>query len=563
MIKLSTLPSLYRHLNRVTEIVAVLSKYGLADWLSRLNIDFAPGPLKGSDGAPLAKHSREVRIRMAMAELGPTFIKLGQLLSTRPDLVGRNLADELQLLQDQVPADPPNEIRQILESELGQPIADLFDHFDDHPFASASMAQVHRATMRSGESVVVKIQHPKLQDRVRSELDILAALAQLAERVPELAAYRPVATLGEFQRTLRRELDFGREERNLQLFATRFRDSPHVRIPHPISEFCTARLLTMELLDGVKLVDFARSVQDTEEREHLAFRGAELYLKMVFQDGVYHADPHPGNILILPGNVIGLIDFGMVERIDERLREDMEDLLMALASNDSAQLCAIICRVGAVPESVSKSALQSDLADFVQHYSTQSLKSFGLGTALRELTEMIYRYHIVLPSQVALLITLIVKLEGSARLLQPTFNLLEVMGPFQRQMWLRRWSPARRLEKARRLYQDLEHLAEVMPRRMLTILDQVQSGKFDVHLDHRGLEPSVNRLALALLASSLFMGSALMLSQNVPPILFRQPGAWGLHRVSVLGLAGIALSLFLGIRLLRAIGKSGHLDRRE
>lgn len=561
--KLSSLPSLYRHLNRFTEIVAVLSKYGLADWLSRLNIDFAPGLLKGSDGSPLAKHSREVRIRMALADLGPTFIKLGQLLSTRPDLVGRVLADELQQLQDQVPADPPNEIRQIVESELGQPIADLFRQFDDHPFASASMAQVHHATLQSGESVVVKVQHPKLQDRVRSELDVLAALAQLAEHLPEFSAYRPVATLGEFQRALRRELDFGREERNLQLFAARFRDSGHVRIPQPFTDFCTSRVLTMEYLDGTKLVDFARLSHEPAECELLAFRGAELFLKMVFQDGVYHADPHPGNILVLPGNVIGLIDFGMVERIDERLREDMEDLLMALAGNDSAQLCAIICRMGSVPEGVSQSSLQNDLADFVLHYSTQSLKSFGLGSALRELTEMIYRYRIVLPSQVALLITLIIKLEGSAKLLQPTFNLLEVMRPFQRQVWLRRLSPTRRLRKFRRLYQDLEHLVEVLPRRMLTILDQVQSGKFDVHLDHRGLEPSVNRLALGLLASSLFMGSALMLSQNVPPVIFDQPSSFGLHRVSIMGLLGVALSMFLGIRLLRAIGKSGHLDRRD
>ena len=561
--KLSTLPSIYRHLNRLTEIVSVLSKYGLADWLSRLNFDFIPRLFKDADGKSLVDHPREVRIRMAIGELGTTFIKLGQLMSTRPDLVGNRLADELKSLQDRAPVDSSATIRDIVVSELGQPIEDLFLEFDDQPLASASMAQVHAAILRTGERVVVKVQHPNLQDRVRGELEVLGALAQLAEHIPELKQFRPVATIGEFQRTLRRELDFGREERNLQLFASRLADNSHVQIPHPFTDFCTSRVLTMERLEGIPISKFAQGDSDPQVRTTLARRGAELFLKMVFSDGVYHADPHPGNLLVLPGNVIGLLDFGMVERLDDGLREDMEDLLMAIVNNDSLHLCTLICRIGEVPPMMDHVALQRDLADFVSHYSTQSLAHFQLGQSLAELTEMIYRYRILIPSQVAMLIKLIVTLEGTARLLQPDFSLLEIMRPFQRQLWLRRMSPGRRLRKLHRIYGDVEHLVETLPRRMVTILDQIQKGKFDVHLDHRGLEPSVNRLVVGLLTSALFMGSALMLSQQVPPLLFASPGPFGLHRISVLGLTGMLLSLLLGLRLLLAIGKSGHLDRRD
>lgn len=560
--KISSIPSVYRHVNRLTEIVGVLSKYGLADWLSRLNLDI-PVLLKGSDGAPLVKHTREVRIRMALAELGPTFIKLGQILSTRPDLVGQALAHELCSLQDQAPEDASADIRQIVEDELGQPIDDLFLSFEDKPIASASMGQVHTATLRTGEAVVVKVQHPHLQDRVRGELELLAALAQMAEKIPEFARYRPVATVGEFQRTIRRELDFGREERNLQTFASRFGSNPHVKIPQPFTELCTQRVLTMERLDGVKLADFARESTDSKARASMARRGAEVFLRMVFEDGFYHADPHPGNVVVLPGHIIGLLDFGMVERLDERLREDMEDMLMAIVNQDAVYLCALICRIGSVPEGLDHSALQGDVADFVGHYATKSLENFPLGNALGELSEMIYQYQIVIPSQVAMLIKLIVTLEGTARLLQPDFSLLEVMRPLQRKLWIRRMSPARRMRKLQRVYGEVEHLLESLPRRMMSLLDQVQSGKFDVHLDHRGLEPSVNRLVLGMIVSALFMGSALMLSRQVPPILFDSRSYFGLYRISILGLSGLILSILLGMRLLRAIGKSGHLDRRR
>lgn len=552
--KISTIPQLYRNANRWYEILSILSKYGLAGWISRFDIGFAKGFFKDRGGERLALQTRETRIRLALAELGPTFIKLGQILSTRPDLVGVSLAEELQLLQTAVPADPPHVVRATIEEELGQPVEDLFYEFDDQPLASASIGQVHRARLMSGEAVVVKVQHAKIEQTVRVDLDIITGLAQLAERIPEFSNYRPRATTAEFQRMLRRELDFGREERHLQEFAQDFAGDPTVRIPRSFPDLSTGRVLTMECLEGVKLCDASQLATSGFDLEAIARRGADLYLEMIFTHGFYHADPHPGNILLLSGNVIGLVDFGMVGRIDEELRDSIEEMLLAMVNHDAEQLTMSIVRLGQLPPGIDLAALSSDVADFVSHYAHQSIEDFNLSGALNEMTEMVRRYNISLPARIGMLIKVLVMLEGTSRMVCPRFSLMQVMQPFRRKMLLRRISPGRRIKKFRRIYSELEHLAQTLPGRIGDILHQVQSGKFDVHLDHRGLEPSVNRLVLGLLVSALFLGSSLLVAQRVPPLIY---GA------SVLGVSGFVVSLVLALRLLWAINKSGHLDRRN
>jgi ubiquinone biosynthesis protein len=564
MIKISSIPQIYRNVKRWTDILSVLSKYGLADWISRLNIDFAKDQLRDSSGEALARHTREVRVRMALTELGPTFIKLGQLLSTRPDLVGVEQAEELKRLQADVPADPFATVKALVESELGQPLEELFADFEEKPIASASIGQVHRATLLSGQRVVVKVQHADIEKIIRDDLDILAGVAQLAEHINEFKPYRPVATAAEMSRTLRRELDFGREERNLYQFAVLFADNESLRIPKPFTELCTARVLTMELIEGVKLDDPQRLIAAGFDLEEVARRGAEIYLEMIFEHGFFHADPHPGNIVLLPGNVIGLLDFGMVGRIDERLREDIEEMLMCIVNRDVAMLTAIIKRVGRVPPGLDEGALAVDLADYVGQYSTQSLDDFDLSGALEDMVNIVRRHKITLPAQVAMLIKVLVTLEGTTHLLSPKFSLMEVMKPYQHTLMLRRLSPVRQMRKMRRLYMGFEQLAEVLPQRVVDIMDQVQAGKFDIHLDHRRLGPSVNRLVLGMLTSSLFVGSALMLSYKVPPLLFPTNEYFaGLHRISILGLLGCLTALLVGLRLMWAIAKSGHLDRKE
>lgn len=552
--RLKSIPQLYRHVNRWAEILAVLSKYGLAGWIDRLGVNFAKGLFRDRQGMALCSHSRETRIRLAFEELGPTFIKLGQILSTRPDVVGVALADELAKLQDNTPADPFPEIRATIERELGQPLEELFLDFEETPIASASIGQVHRARLHTGEWVAVKVRHPRIEDTIRRDLEILTGLAHLAERVPEWTNYRPRASMAEFQRTLRRELDFGREERNLQQFVHMFAGDPTVRIPRSFADFCTPRILTMQFLDGVKLSQAQNAENTAFDLEEVARRGADMYLRMIFVHGYYHADPHPGNLVLLPNNVIGLLDFGMVGRIDDSLRDDVETMLMALGERDAGRLTRVVVKLGQIPPDLDHSALNHDIADFVAHYGHQSIESIRLGEAINEMTEIVRRYRIMLPARIAMLLKMLVMLEGTARLANPRFCLMDVLIPHQKQLVWHRMHPLRRLKRYRRILGEVEHMAEVLPRKMLDMVDQLQSGKFDVHLDHRGLEPSVNRLVLGMLASALFLGSALMLSHEVRPLV------WG---VSLLGAAGSIVSMALGLRLLRAINKSGHLDRRR
>lgn len=556
--RIRTIPQVYRHVNRWREIFAVLSKYGLAGWLSRFDFSLGKGLFKTRSGQVLAEANRETRIRLALEELGPTFIKLGQIMSTRPDLVGPELAEELEKLQTCVPADPPDAVAELIERELGKPLDDLFLEFSEEPVASASIGQVHRARLLTGEDVAVKVQRRNISRVVRVDLDILQGLAQLAERLPDLEAYRPCATVAEFQRALRRELDFDRERRHMDEFRRRFGESPLVHIPRPYSELSTSRVLVMEWLEGVPLSSPRAVAECSIDLDAVARHGAELYLEMIFSYGLYHADPHPGNLVLMEGGTIGLLDYGMVGRLSDRTREDFEDLLMAVVDQDSQQLGTVVMRVGATPSNLDEGNLSVDLAEFVAHFANQPAEEFELAPALREMFGLVRRHNIALPASMTMLLKVLIMLEGAGRRLTPTFSLMEVLQPYRKKMVARRLSPSRQLRKARRIAYEVEQLAEIMPRRLRDILQQVQAGRFDVHLDHRGLEPSVNRLVLGMLTSALFLGSVLLVINNVWPL-----GFWPVDGVSAPGLLGVAGSAFLGLRLLRAINKSGHLDRRR
>jgi ubiquinone biosynthesis protein len=556
--RIRTIPQVYRNVNRWREILSILSKYGLAGWLSRLDFAFAKGLIKNRQGQALADTGRETRIRLALEELGPTFIKLGQIMSTRPDIVGAELAEELEKLQTKVPPDPPSAVSELVEEELGRPLAEVFAEFSETPVASASIGQVHRARLTSGELVAVKVQRRDISRRVRVDLDILQGLAQLAERIPELACYRPCASVAEFQRALRRELDFDRERRHMEEFRRSFAGNELVKIPRPFGAFSTDRVLVMEWLEGVPLSSPEDIAHCGIDLCAVARHGAEMYLEMIFRHGFYHADPHPGNLLLLENEGVGLLDYGMVGRIDESMREDIEELLLAIVDQDSQQLGAVVMRVGATPPGLDEAALGVDLADFVAHYAHQSAEHFELAAALREMFDLMRRHHIVLPAAMTMLLKVLVMLEGTGRRLAPAFSLMELLRPYRKKMLARRISPSRQFRKARRIAYELEQLAEVFPRRMRDILQQVQTGRFDVHLDHRGLEPSVNRLVLGMLTSALFLGSVLLVTNKVWPLQF-----WPLEGLSAPGLLGVSLSAALGLRLLRAINKSGHLDRRR
>jgi ubiquinone biosynthesis protein len=553
--KLASIPSIYRNFNRAVEIFSILSKYGLARWVSRFDLTFAARMFRRHNGKSLASLAPAQRVRHALTELGPTFIKLGQILSTRADLVGVELAGELERLQDDAPADSAAAVQQLIESELGRPLHEIFAEFDDQPLASASIAQVHRARLINGDEVVVKVQHPDAERIIRVDLEILSGIAQLAGRLKEFRQYRPEATVLEFRRTILRELDFARELRNLQRFAADFADVPYVRFPRPYPELSTSRVLTMQRLQGIKLSDAASLRHIGLDKAEIARRGAQVFLDMVFTHGFYHADPHPGNILLLPGNVIGLLDCGMVGRIDERLRDAIEEMLLAIGNRDGTHLAAIIRRVCVVPPDIDQATLTLDVADFVAHYTNQPLNTIDFSGAINELVEMIRRYQIAMPARLAVLLKVLVMLEGTARLISPKFSLTEVLAPFQKKLLLRRLSPRRQWRKMQRVAGDVEQLVEVLPRGIMEILEQVQSGKFDIHLDHRGLEPSVNRVVLGMMTSFLFLGSSILLATHAPPLIY--------GNVSLLGAAGCLISMVWGLRLFWAIWHSGRYNRPE
>jgi ubiquinone biosynthesis protein len=281
---------------------------------------------------------------------------------------------------------------------------------------------------------------------------------------------------------------------------------------------------------------------------------------MVFDHGFFHADPHPGNLLVMKDGRIGMLDCGMVGRIDERLHEDVSELLVALSGMDAEHVTSLILRLGKTPPDLDRSALSVDVADFMSFYGTQTLDKFDLTGALNEMVEQIRRYNIMLPARITMLLKVLVTLEGTARLISPKFNLIDMIRPYRRKLLLRRFSPKQRLRKLYRFYSEMEHVADILPQGIVDILEQMQGGQFDIHLDHRGLEPSVNRLVLGMLASALFLGGALLLSRQVPPLLGYPH--W-LAELSAPGLAATIISIGMGARLWLAINKSGHLDRKE
>jgi ubiquinone biosynthesis protein len=534
----------FRNVRRIGEVVSILAKYGLAAWLSHTEFKSPKRFFTGKEGELLAEQSHATRIRLAVTELGTTYIKFSQMLSTRPDLVGQEVADELAKLQHGVPPDAPEVARATIAAELGRPVNEIFAEFDATPIGSASIGQVHGARLPDGRRVVVKVQHPGIESRIRGDLDILQKLAGLAEKSAELKRYQPAAVVQEFQRSLSRELDFSREERNLQQFATNFAADPTVHFPQAIPELCTSRVLTMESLTGVSLREAGRLDQLGVDREELARRGATIWMDMVFRDGFFHADPHPGNLLVLQDGAIGILDCGMVGRIDEALRETIEEVMIAVANHDGPHLARLIMDLCSAPPDFDEGAFSSDVADYVAFYGSQSINRLQLGGALNEMVRMISRYHLILPSGVSSLIKMFVLLEGTARLLSPAVNMLELIGSYQREILRRRLSPRAQWRKWQRALGEWRHVGESLPRGLNEVFKKIQSGTFDIQLEHRRLEPSVNRLVMGMITSALFLGSAMLWSNQVPPVV----GGF-----SVAGVLGCGLSVALGSRLLKKI----------
>jgi ubiquinone biosynthesis protein len=553
--KFNALTRLERDVHRAGEIVGVLAKYGLADWVKGLNFSWIQDRIQSIDGRQIFNLKIEERVRLAFTELGTTFIKLGQMLGTRPDLVGPGMAQELARLQIAAPADPPDTVRATIEAEFGKPLNKMFTHFKEAPTASASIAQVHPARLHSGEHVVVKVQHAGIVDKIMPDLDILADLAELAEKhSSQMRLYQPVAVVRQFRRTLLRELDFTLERRNLEEFAKNFAQDNTVHFPRAYAEFSTRRVLTMERLDGILGTDSAALTASGADLNEFAHRGVNMYLQMIFRDSFYHADPHPGNLMLLPGGVVGVIDCGMVGRLDAELAEGLDDMLMAVVNHNSADLGEILLRLGSAPPATPRDQLRADLTDFVADYVGQSIQDINVGAALNNLFEIVRRYNITLPPPLSLLLRTLVELEGTAQRLSPEFSLAEVCRPYYMTMVRQRLSLRGILGRLHHAYRDWERLAESLPRDLNDVLQRVRDGTFSVHLDHRHLDPVINRLVLGVMTAALFVGSCLLWSMKAPPLI---------HGVSVFGGVGYLMAAYFGWHLLRAIKKSGDINSNK
>lgn len=559
--RISSLPRYYRNLRRWQEIIVVLRRYGLADWLSHLRVDFIRDWLKDDQGVPLASYSREARVRMALTDLGPTFIKLGQVLSLRPDLVGSEQAAELQQLQSQVPADSFAQVKAIVESELKLSIGQAFSQFSENCIASASIGQVHAARLTDGTSVVVKVQHANIEAKVNEDLEVLRGLAVLAERIPELAVWQPRGIVEQLSRSLKRELSFSRELSNLLMFQSTLKDYKGVIVPHAYPKLSTARVLTMERVEGESINSLGSpDALIGVDRYAAARRVSDLYVQSIFIKGHYHADPHPGNILVQEDGTIALLDFGMVGRIDDSLRGTIEEMLWAVLQQDSALLTSLVKRAGKIPASIDDAQLSNDVADLIATYGSQPLDSLNLSGALNDATDILHRHRITLPSQMGILIKTLVTLEGTLRLTSSSFSILQAIQPMMGKLRQNRFSPRRQARRLRRMYVELEGLVERLPSQISSLMELVQEGKLDVQLSHRGLSPSINRLVLGLLTSSLLLGSSILMASKVPPLLFMDGGPLGLKDLSLLGVVGFVISTLVAFRILLAINKSGHLD---
>ncbi|HQY92061.1 AarF/ABC1/UbiB kinase family protein [Caldilinea sp.] len=536
------------NVRRVDEIIRVLAKYGLADWVGDNTPGFIRRRFVTGEGVAVSDYPIEVRIRLALTELGTTFIKLGQMMSTRADLVGPELAAELASLQADTPADPPAVVRATIYSELGAPPEELFAWFDENALASASVGQVHLARLADGADVVVKVQHAGIESKVRSDLNLLATVAQLAEtNSKELAHYHPTDTVTEFSRSLLRELNFHTELTNLLRFAQNFADDPRVHIPVAYPELSSRRVLTMEKLDGYSIANAAQMAADGVERGAFAGLFADCMMQMIFRDGFYHADPHPGNLFVLPRQKFGLLDCGKVGRVDEQTRDDFIGIVASFLTGDVESLTDQLIELCEVPIDLNRAAYRADVAEFIGEFRESMDGNLDLGAAFEAMFGIIRRHHLVVPPRINLLLLVIVQIEGTARQLDPAFDLTATLQSYGADLLKRRFSPQQLQKEVVRSFRDWSRLLKALPRETVNLLERTQRGELQIHVQQHGLQASLSRLTYGILVSALLLGSSLLWALAAPPAL------WG---VSIFGVLGAVLGLALAAHLLYLVWRA-------
>ncbi|MBE9609845.1 ABC1 kinase family protein [Chitinilyticum piscinae] len=552
-----------RDLPRVREIIAVLVRHGLGNLVQRLGLN--KGIERAGDLLHLpGNHEIEqldpaVRVRRALEELGPTFIKFGQVLATRADVFPPEWIAEFEQLQNNVPATPFAEILLELQAILGRDPHEVFADLDPEPIGSASIAQVHRARLLSGEEVVLKVRRPGIVPRIEADLRILRQIAVLMEfEFPDVRRYQPTKIADEFAKSLRRELNLSSEARNMERFARNFADSQEIEIPKIHWDFTSDRLNVQTFIGGFAGNDLETATAAGLDRRVLAARGADAVLKMVLIDGYFHADPHPGNVKYLEHNRIAFLDFGMVGRLPHPRRDQIVDLLAALAQRDEHGIREVLMEwAGDVV--IDEEKLGADIADFLFNYENLPLKDIHFGTMLADVTQISREHELSLPPDLTLLFKALITLEGLGRQLDPQFQMVPHLTPFVKQVLLERYNPKNLLKKGRDGALEAFHIIAGLPRDVGKLIKQARRGQFRVDLDLKRLDQfgaqinrSANRLTMGIVTAALIIGSSIVLTIKGGPTLF------GMH---FLGLIGFLLAFFNAVWLVLAIWASSKNER--
>jgi len=560
--KIGVVGRTYRHLARYRQILAILFRYGFGDLIELLKIEqyIEVGLQLISRNRPdrFKKLSRAQRVRMAFEELGPTYIKFGQILSTRPDLIPPQFTQEFSKLQDKVPSFAFSEARRTIEAEFGSPPEELFDVFEETPFASASIGQVHRARLPDGETVAVKVQRPGIKKIIEVDLEIMLHLATLMERnIEEMSLYRPVKIVEEFARTLEKEIDYTIEATSMERFGRNFLDNPMIYIPKVFRDTTSERVITMELVEGIKVSEIDRIEKAGYDREVITVRGTDFILKQVFEHGFFHADPHPGNIFILPDNVICLLDFGMTGTVDRQTREDFVNLIDSVVQKHESRLTQVLLRLTSWEHEPDIRLLEKDVADFMGQHLYKPLKDIEIGKLLNNLLELVSRHRLMLSPDIFLMLKTLTTIEGVARVLNPSFDMVSQTAPFIERVKLARFYPKRIAGDIIELGTEMLQFVQRFPKDMLEIMRLIRQQRLSIQMEHKGFEAMLathdqisNRISFSIIIAALIIGSALIVISAIPPLFYG---------ISLIGIVGFLAAAIMGIWLLVAILRKGRL----
>ncbi len=539
-------------LGRFRDLIAVMLRYGFDDMVERLDVP-GMGIVRRFHHADVDLTAHQ-RIRLALEELGPTFVKFGQIMSLRPDLLPPPMILELQKLQDEVAPLDFESIRPVIEEEMEGALEDRFSRFEETPAAAASLSQVHRAVMKdSGLAVAVKVQRPDIQGIIRADLDILEAFArQVHERVEGVQVYDLPNIVRVTRRLLLRELDFSREARNMKV-ARSFMDAEMgVNVPRVHMDVSTDKLLIMELILGTRLRDV--DPRTLEHPEALAGNGLRAAIKQILEDGFFHADPHPGNIMLTEGNVLCILDWGMVGRLTTRDRYQLIDLIQTIVDRDSRKLVDCLLDMSSNTEELDRSAIERDLLDILDEFYSVPLKRLNLGNILLDISSLLRTHRLRLPSDLVVMIKALVTAEGTARGIYPELNVVAEAEGHVHRLAARRHSPRVAWKELRTTLDRFKSLASGFPNRVTRIMDKMDRGELHIRFEHENLGPlrrtldnSSNRLTLGIIIGAMIIGSSMIVTTGIGPLLFGFP---------LLGVMGYSVSAVLGLWLVFNILRS-------